>query len=215
MREDGLEKDVFSLIGPKKYDVLWKELEREGWIATASCTEIRVQLTRQERGEYAIAEARSQARIAAEAPQKLVKDPATAEWLLKDKKLGKLITASFSPQAVVIRRSDEREVRSIINDLGLMLPTRVMTPDIGKPSAAPSLRRTFGKTNDETSFQEAVRLHNLAVFDPQLFDFALDKETVIANTSMPDFSSEPAYDDDDDNDEFDEFDEFDDDDLRY
>jgi DNA excision repair protein ERCC-3 len=71
VREDGLEKDVFSLIGPKKFDVPWKELEREGWIATASCSEIRVQLNPEERAEYAVAEERTKARIAAEASRKL------------------------------------------------------------------------------------------------------------------------------------------------
>ena len=43
VREDGREEDVFSLIGPKKYDVPWKDLEQQGWIATADCTEVRVE----------------------------------------------------------------------------------------------------------------------------------------------------------------------------
>ena len=42
VREDSMEDDVFSLIGPKKFDSPWKELERQGWIAEASCYEIRV-----------------------------------------------------------------------------------------------------------------------------------------------------------------------------
>lgn len=71
VREDGMEEDVFTLIGPKKFDVPWKELEREGWIATARCTEIRVPLTHEERANYAISAARSQARIAAEASLKI------------------------------------------------------------------------------------------------------------------------------------------------
>ena len=44
IREDGKEKDVFSLIGPKKYDISWKVLEKDGWIATAECIEIRVDM---------------------------------------------------------------------------------------------------------------------------------------------------------------------------
>ncbi|HAE82822.1 MAG TPA: helicase, partial [Ktedonobacter sp.] len=48
VREDGREADVFSLIGPKKYDVPWRELERQGWIATAECHEIRVSMTEDE-----------------------------------------------------------------------------------------------------------------------------------------------------------------------
>jgi DNA excision repair protein ERCC-3 len=71
VREDGMEKDVFTLIGPKKFDVPWKDLEAQGWIATARCSEIRVELSQDERGEYAAAENRDKARIAFEASQKI------------------------------------------------------------------------------------------------------------------------------------------------
>ncbi len=71
VREDGREADVFSLIGPKKYDVPWRELERQGWIATAECHEIRVGLTEDEQLNYAMAELREKYRIAAECPAKL------------------------------------------------------------------------------------------------------------------------------------------------
>jgi DNA excision repair protein ERCC-3 len=54
VREDGAEGDVFSLVGPKKYDVPWRELEAQGWIATAECHEIRVQLDDEDRMEYAV-----------------------------------------------------------------------------------------------------------------------------------------------------------------
>jgi len=52
VREDGRETDVFSLIGPKKYDMPWKDLEQQGWIATAECYEIRVELPPEERMQY-------------------------------------------------------------------------------------------------------------------------------------------------------------------
>src|SRR5438445_7483344 len=71
VREDGREADVFSLIGPKKYDVPWRELERQGWIATAECHEIRVPLQEDQRLTYAIAEEREKYRLAAESPAKL------------------------------------------------------------------------------------------------------------------------------------------------
>jgi DNA excision repair protein ERCC-3 len=66
VREDGREGDVFSLIGPKKYDVPWRELETQGWIAAATCTEIRVALPNDVRMEYAVAELRDKYRIASE-----------------------------------------------------------------------------------------------------------------------------------------------------
>jgi DNA excision repair protein ERCC-3 len=71
VREDGHETDVFSLIGPKKYDVPWKDLEQQGWIATAECHEVRLRLVEERRLEYAIAEEREKYRIAAENPAKL------------------------------------------------------------------------------------------------------------------------------------------------
>jgi DNA excision repair protein ERCC-3 len=72
VREDGNEDDVFSLIGPKKFDSPWKELEQQGWIAPAVCTEIRVPMTRDRRLEYSGAEQREKYRIAATNPTKLL-----------------------------------------------------------------------------------------------------------------------------------------------
>ena len=72
IREDNREGDVFSLIGPKKYDVPWRTLERQGWIATADCWEVRVALPRETRLEYALAEeAAERYRLAAANPAKL------------------------------------------------------------------------------------------------------------------------------------------------
>ncbi len=70
VREDGREEDVFSLIGPKKYDVPWRELETRGWIAEANCTEVRVALPEPLRMDYAVAEWRHKYRIASENPAK-------------------------------------------------------------------------------------------------------------------------------------------------
>jgi DNA excision repair protein ERCC-3 len=72
VREDGKEADVFSLIGPKRYDAPWRELEAQGWIAPATCTEIRVELSDDLRMEYAVAEPQQRYRIAATGPAKLV-----------------------------------------------------------------------------------------------------------------------------------------------
>jgi len=71
VREDGRESDVFSLIGPKRFDAPWKEIEAQGYIAPANCYEVRVGLPDEERMEYAIADQESRFRIAATSPQKL------------------------------------------------------------------------------------------------------------------------------------------------
>src|SRR5262249_41630907 len=70
VREDGREGDVFSLIGPKKFDVPWRELEGRGWIAEATWSESRTALPDHLRMEYAVAEWRNKYRIASENPGK-------------------------------------------------------------------------------------------------------------------------------------------------
>ncbi len=70
VREDGKQKEVFSLIGPKRYEVPWKILEAQGWIATAVCTEIRVPLRTSERMTYALADLREKTMLASTNPEK-------------------------------------------------------------------------------------------------------------------------------------------------
>jgi DNA excision repair protein ERCC-3 len=70
VREDGAEDAVFSLVGPKRYDVPWKDLEGRGWIAEAHCTEIRIDLPEKLRIPYAVASSREKYRIASENPLK-------------------------------------------------------------------------------------------------------------------------------------------------
>ena len=70
IREDGRESDVFSLIGPKRYDMPWKLLERQGWIAEAYCREIRIDLPEERRMPYAVANRREKFRIASENDRK-------------------------------------------------------------------------------------------------------------------------------------------------
>lgn len=71
VREDGKEDDVFSLIGPKKYDVPWKVLEKRGFIACAQCTEIRIPMPDNIKMEYAVSDSRKKFRIASENYKKL------------------------------------------------------------------------------------------------------------------------------------------------
>ncbi len=71
VREDGKEDEVFSLIGPKRYDKPWKELESQGWIAEAICTEIRVPMDNDLKLQYAVADLRAKYRLSMENPAKL------------------------------------------------------------------------------------------------------------------------------------------------
>ena len=70
VREDGCEGHVFSLVGPKRYDVPWKDLESSGFIATAECIEVRIDLGEEKEIEYAVSDLRKKHRIASENPKK-------------------------------------------------------------------------------------------------------------------------------------------------
>lgn len=70
VREDGKEDEVFCLIGPKRYDVPWKVLEEKGYIAQATCVEVRVPLDPAQKSSYAFADARGKFRVASENPAK-------------------------------------------------------------------------------------------------------------------------------------------------
>jgi DNA excision repair protein ERCC-3 len=71
IREDGMEADVFSLIGPKKFDMPWKTLEKSNWIAKALCTEVRIDLPEDLRMKYSLARDREKFRIASENHEKI------------------------------------------------------------------------------------------------------------------------------------------------
>jgi DNA excision repair protein ERCC-3 len=71
VREDGREADVFSLIGPKRFDAPWKDIENQGYIAPADCVEVRVTLSESERMAYAVAEPEDRYRLASCSPRKV------------------------------------------------------------------------------------------------------------------------------------------------
>ena len=95
VREDGKEGDVFSLIGPKRFDAPWKEIEAEGYIAPAECFEIRVDLPEQERLDYAIAEQEDRYRMAATSKTKI---PVIQKLMSKHKGEPTLIIGQYLDQ---------------------------------------------------------------------------------------------------------------------
>ena len=109
VREDGRESDVFSLIGPKKYDVPWRELEGRGFIATADCAEVRLSLPDAMRMEYALAEPREKYRIASENP-------------LKDEVIAKLLE-NHSEQRVLIIGQYLKQIKRMAKRFDLPLIT--------------------------------------------------------------------------------------------
>jgi DNA excision repair protein ERCC-3 len=95
VREDGRQKDVFSLIGPKKYEVPWKVLEAQGWIAEATCTELRIPLRPEDKMTYAMADQRKKVVLSA---TNTTKNEVVEELLLKHKGDRVLIIGQYLDQ---------------------------------------------------------------------------------------------------------------------
>jgi len=163
VREVGREDDVFSLIGPKKYDVPWKVLEQQGWIATATCTELRVDLPEDLRLEYALAPLRTQMRIAAENPakfpvvQRLVERHRGDRVLIIGQYLAQLHSISEALDAPIITgrtRNAERErlfgaFRT--GEVPLLIVSKVgnFAVDLPDANVAIQVSGTFGSRQEE------------------------------------------------------------------
>ncbi|MSR48114.1 MAG: helicase [Planctomycetes bacterium] len=95
VREDHHEEDVFSLIGPKRFDMPWKELEQQGWIAEAHCVEVRVPFPQEQRLAYLSSPSREQFRMASENPDKL---PALQQILARHRNDHVLVIGQYLDQ---------------------------------------------------------------------------------------------------------------------
>jgi DNA excision repair protein ERCC-3 len=163
VREDGREDDVFSLIGPKKYDVPWRDLEKQGWIAPAVCHEIRVPLPDERRMEYAIAEQRDKYRIAAENPvkvdvaERLVEKHRTDRVLIIGQYIDQIEKIATHFEAPIIQgKTPVKEREKLFSafrkgDLGLLVVSKVANFSIDLPDAnvAIQVSGTYGSRQEE------------------------------------------------------------------
>ncbi|WP_110182981.1 DNA repair helicase XPB [Nocardioides solisilvae] len=163
VREDGREGDVFSLIGPKRYDAPWKDIEAQGWIAPADCVEVRVTLTDAERLAYATAEPEERYRLAACTPGKtdvvrrLVAQHAGQPTLVIGQYLDQLDELAETLGAPVIKGDTPVRERQRLFDafrageLGLLVVSKVANFSIDLPSAevAVQVSGSFGSRQEE------------------------------------------------------------------
>jgi DNA excision repair protein ERCC-3 len=163
VREDGREGDVFSLIGPKRYDAPWKEMEAQGWIAPADCVEVRVTLTDSERLAYATAEQEDRYRFCATTPTKssvvqaLVERHRGEQTLVIGQYIDQLDELGERLEAPVIKgetRIKERErlfdaFRS--GEISVLIVSKVANFSIDLPEAAVAVQvsGTFGSRQEE------------------------------------------------------------------
>ncbi|MFI5584306.1 DNA repair helicase XPB [Amycolatopsis sp. NPDC051758] len=163
VREDGREGDVFSLIGPKRYDVPWRDIEAQGWIAPAECTEVRVTLTDAERLEYATAEADERYKLAATAQTKtpviksIVEKHAGEPTLVIGAYLDQLEMLGDELDAPVIQGSTKNKEREELFDkfrrgeLRTLVVSKVANFSIDLPEASVAIQisGTFGSRQEE------------------------------------------------------------------
>ncbi len=163
VREDGREGDVFSLIGPKRYDAPWKDMENQGWIAPADCVEVRVDLSEAERLAYATAEPEDRYRFCASSETKtsvvreIVERHPEEQVLVIGSYIDQLDELGASLGAPVIKgetRNKERErlfdaFRS--GDLRTLVVSKVANFSIDLPEAgvAVQVSGSFGSRQEE------------------------------------------------------------------
>jgi DNA excision repair protein ERCC-3 len=204
IREDGREGDVFSLIGPKRYDAPWKDIEAQGYIAPADCVEVRVSLPEGERFVYATAEPDERYRLASctSAKTRLVE-----ELVAKHKGEPTLVIGQYIDQldelgerldAPVIKgetRVKERE--RLFNafrhgELDLLLASKVANFSVDLPSAAVAIQvsGSFGSRQEEAqrlgrllrpkADKSAARFYAIVSRDTVDADFAQHRQRFLA-----------------------------------
>ncbi|MFC3850300.1 DNA repair helicase XPB [Corynebacterium hansenii] len=163
VREDGREGDVFSLIGPKRYDAPWKDIEAQGWIAPAECIEVRVTLTESERMVYATAEAADRYRLAATSPTKipvveklLERHPGEptlviGAYLDQLEELGRALDAPVIDGKTPNKRREELFDAFRSGELTTLVVSKVANFSIDLPEAAVAVQvsGTFGSRQEE------------------------------------------------------------------
>jgi len=163
VREDGREGDVFSLIGPKRFDAPWKDIEAQGYIAPADCVEVRVTLSESERLAYATAEPEDRYRFASTAPSKtrvverLVEQHRGEQMLVIGQYLDQLDDLGERLDAPVIKGETTVKERERLFDafrsgeVSLLVVSKVANFSIDLPEAtvAVQVSGTFGSRQEE------------------------------------------------------------------
>jgi DNA excision repair protein ERCC-3 len=163
VREDGREGDVFSLIGPKRYDAPWRDIEQQGWIAPAECVEVRVTLTDAERMAYAVADPEERYRMASTAHTKIAVvrtvlerhpgEPALVIGAYLDQldELGEALSAPVIQGSTRNREREELYDRFRAGELPVLVVSKVanFSIDLPEASVAVQVSGTFGSRQEE------------------------------------------------------------------
>jgi DNA excision repair protein ERCC-3 len=204
VREDGREGDVFSLIGPKRYDAAWKDIEAQGYIAPADCIEVRVTLSEAERMTYAVAEPDQKYRLASTAESKtgVVVDlvskhrgPPTlviGQYVDQLEDLAARLEAPLITGETTVRRREQLYEAFRSGELDLLVVSKVANFSIDLPSAqiAVQVSGAFGSRQEEAqrlgrllrpkSEGVTARLYAVVARDTVDADFAAHRQRFLA-----------------------------------
>jgi DNA excision repair protein ERCC-3 len=204
IREDGREGDVFSLIGPKRYDAPWKDLEAQGYIAPADCIEVRVTLNEAERMAYAVAEPDQKYRLAATTESKT---SVVVELVSKHRGTPTLVIGQYVDQLedlaarldaplitgeTTVRRREQLYEAFRTGEIELLVVSKVANFSIDLPSAqiAVQVSGAFGSRQEEAqrlgrllrpkSEGVTARLYAVVARDTVDADFAAHRQRFLA-----------------------------------
>jgi DNA excision repair protein ERCC-3 len=204
VREDGREDDVFSLIGPKRYDAPWKDIETQGWIAPADCVEVRVTLTEHERFAYSTLEPDERYRLAATTGSKnrvvasLVEQHRGAQTLVIGQYIDQLDELAQMLDAPVVKGDTSVKERQRLftafrdGEISLLVVSKVANFSIDLPEASVAIQvsGTFGSRQEEAqrlgrllrpkADRHAARFYAVVSRDTVDADFAQHRQRFLA-----------------------------------
>jgi len=204
VREDGREGDVFSLIGPKRFDAPWKDIESQGWIAPADCVEVRVTLSEGERLAYATAESDDRYRLAATTDVKnrivrrLVQQHAGEPTLVIGQYIDQLDELAEMLDAPVVKGETGVKERQRLfegfrsGEIPLLVVSKVanFSVDLPEASVAIQVSGTFGSRQEEAQRlgrllrpkgdQRSARFYSVVSRDTVDADFAQHRQRFLA-----------------------------------
>jgi len=209
IREDNLQTDVFALIGPKKFDVPWKDLEKEGWIAAAKCVEIRVELDEFSKIDYLSLVKRDQVRVAYENKNKIA---VVADLLEKHNGEKILILGQYINQideygekfgAPVIKGNTKNFERDALYEefrsggLNVLILSRVgnMAVDLPDANVAIQISGMFGSRQEEAQRLGRIlrpkqngaqaTFYSVVTRDTAELEFAMKRQVFLAEQGYP------------------------------
>ena len=209
VREDGNETEVFSLIGPKRYDAPWREIEAQGWIAPADCVEVRVSMPDSDRLAYATAEQQDRYRLAATAKEKV---PVVKRLLAKHQGEPTLVIGQYLDQLadlaeelrcpVITGETKLKERQSLYDqfrhgDLPVLIVSKVANFSIDLPDASVAIQvsGSFGSRQEEAqrlgrilrpkSDGRTAHFYTIVVRDTVDAEFAANRQRFLAEQGYP------------------------------